>query len=1750
MTSYGVIHRVTVYSGVSNSVQLFRAHSHGGTNPYVHRVLHTGRRINVPEGTADPGQVRVTFLDKKVAADQSDRWLTRYLGDSEGRAALRGSRIEYDLSDDSGLTYQREYTGRVHGTALVDEVTIEMSTDDLMVDALDEVFDGTVPSVDWASPASFVPLGIHTGKTPDQYGPWEGSLAVPASIQSVPGIFGTTYYVSVDTRVLDTAATDALRDAARSTRTDIRAAGLAFSGLVAPEIKVGFTPTGGSEQTLTASLVHGQGQYGLASTLSWIVLEEEVEGEMSYVKAVGVSSLDGDDAIPAAGTSGTVRVYNAGAPTPAAPLHLGVGASSAGVAWPTLVKALGDGVFGGAGFTYDSTRLDALEADTTMAKIRMRVTKGKVSAQEWMDKNIWPVVGYASSVSVSGGLYPVPYDPPAVLPTTTLSASNVKSARWEQTRTTQINQVRVETFRENRVNLGAGDVRGRKTLHPQVPGTDQRGDFSSSVATDLLEETSYDRVITVRDAGAKRKKHTIVARGIRAALDDKAGSLSELQLMGQRSEFILDQFQDGPQYVTAVVLRESATKALIVGDNVLVAIPWLPDQQTLRRGGTRVMFLVEKNVNEDGTYNMRLLDRGPNSFADEPTLTSIAPNSTESRHALDVVIVPPGGRDRAELQIATVAPGVAAPAADSPDWTYAVSVSGSGSQSITLTGLPSRRAHWARVIGRGPGKLPSAYVAAQGTHTAAISPPTGFGTSVSGTMVTATWTVGDANYSVMPLLASDAGATEPAISASGFLQFPLPPGSSRFQFNEHGFTGGVTAGVKHVDVYGGDSIAAQGNATIAANKVLLPPREVVILQGRGDIDVGSTKTADFGTGVEVSWKTLEPYASSVIHHATDAGFTTPTAVSGIKATNYRISFPLDDTERYIRVFAQRLGWDTSVASSTVSADPVAFLETAAVNDGFAGGYASGSIDTDGDMVVNIGTGDADTDGAYFTLNTTAFDEPDASDTFVSRGQMPYSQDQDFILPPGSIGYLWVKFWNKLKGFGQEVQAQITHGNENKITNLAVDIRPIGVSAGGTSQAWEYDLSGSVAGGVRSINVVYGFVRPSTTANQPPPSTTFSRDYNVDITGPIVFSGTLQDGAGASQEFLAQDNAGTTIYDSNFFISVTPYDATGGAGGAGNAGEATGIGAPHITESGTGVMIEAGGGRKVPSDAIEFAPTMSAGRTAKGRGILGIYYDPVAYSNAPTDGTTDATVELQATATAAAASNGGKMAVGNGTYIITGDLTLDKKVDLQGEGSESTILRGAKVALTSGTATSGGNTTLADTGKSWTTNTYAGKWVEITSGPGVGEIREITSNTATVLTNALAWKTNPTSSSVYKVYTPSRILVERSNQWRHQISDITLDGIELIYGHTSDDYGQGASIIGCEIRNSYRGITTRWNTWLHKIIGCEIHDCAIGVHYDFDFNPIDPSSGAGAAMRVTATDIFDCYWGIFVDEITTDGYDIQLSQVNLEHCDHSGLRVRGGGDGVIQISDVHFELNNVYSIDAVGATIFVKGGWIFAAGSTHTAIFKVGSGTRLYLSSMRLQWDSGKLVELLTGGFLLIDSDSIFSNNSFFGQGSAPMATALSTGGKILNGGSAFNSVNAKVFCALRNQSTSLPTLGASTTIETIQAYERAPRVYEFDLEITAAGTNNILRIYVNPLGALYVDIVLPAAVGIGRFRAIYDPGVSISCAGVFNGVGYRDTVTETVPPAPPMTAVRYIDFASVGASPGTMVIHNLFSYAH
>ncbi len=159
-----------------------------------------------------------------------------------------------------------------------------------------------------------------------------------------------------------------------------------------------------------------------------------------------------------------------------------------------------------------------------------------------------------------------------------------------------------------------------------------------------------------------------------------------------------------------------------------------------------------------------------------------------------------------------------------------------------------------------------------------------------------------------------------------------------------------------------------------------------------------------------------------------------------------------------------------------------------------------------------------------------------------------------------------------------------------------------------------------------------------------------------------------------------------------------------------------------------------------------------------------------------------TVDVNAAATGAVDID---LADGNVHEVtLTGDISALTVSNPAGSGTASrfTLLLHQGGTNESGTASAGDNDTLTDSTKSWD-DTGSGEWedwyVRITGGTGDGQTRQIASNTATVLTVASVWDTNPSTDSTYELYKAYSVTWPASVKW-HDASEPTLSNAAGTY----------------------------------------------------------------------------------------------------------------------------------------------------------------------------------------------------------------------------------------------------------------------------------------------------------------------------------------------------------------------------------
>lgn len=173
----------------------------------------------------------------------------------------------------------------------------------------------------------------------------------------------------------------------------------------------------------------------------------------------------------------------------------------------------------------------------------------------------------------------------------------------------------------------------------------------------------------------------------------------------------------------------------------------------------------------------------------------------------------------------------------------------------------------------------------------------------------------------------------------------------------------------------------------------------------------------------------------------------------------------------------------------------------------------------------------------------------------------------------------------------------------------------------------------------------------------------------------------------------------------------------------------------------------------------------------------------------------------------------KTAGANAIFVLNARLTTPFSVRLTGAAAAESIrvqprkhfygVGGARISysavesasadiLTSGVSTGITSTTLTNSAATWGTTQYVGKWVEITSGVGIGQTRKIVSHTATALTVA-AWTINPDATSGYRIIQPKFTLTITPPKNVKMIgSDISV-GDQYIYLKGVEDLFPGQTI---------------------------------------------------------------------------------------------------------------------------------------------------------------------------------------------------------------------------------------------------------------------------------------------------------------------------------------------------------------------
>ncbi len=350
----------------------------------------------------------------------------------------------------------------------------------------------------------------------------------------------------------------------------------------------------------------------------------------------------------------------------------------------------------------------ALLALTT--PVRMRLSKSVDDVRDWAEKNLYPIVHAAPTLNAAGEIAPITYllpDAAEILAPLDDSNCRPSGGGWSQASDDAVNVVRVSYERLYRVrstdDAGNQVVALSDTLQSRKVTIEHR--IQESI--DLLGEQvlEVDSVLLSSFGNAD-------GGPIFGDVDTERGA----QVAERISRMATDRFALGGQYFSLHADRSDTDfDGLLVGSWVTVAVSWMPDYGTGKRGLNRLAQVIGRRNLSGAWTALTLIDAGTaQAPLAGPTLGSVTAD------AAGVVSVPvtalgAGAEARVDYAISTLEP-----AAGATEWTFLGRVTSVPTTLTTPQVRPDTKV-WVRARSENIGRRPSVYTTAVSVTVAAIS---------------------------------------------------------------------------------------------------------------------------------------------------------------------------------------------------------------------------------------------------------------------------------------------------------------------------------------------------------------------------------------------------------------------------------------------------------------------------------------------------------------------------------------------------------------------------------------------------------------------------------------------------------------------------------------------------------------------------------------------------------------------------------------------------------------------------------------------------------------------------------------------------------------------------------------------------------------------------------------------------------------------------------------------------------------------
>jgi len=781
-----------------------------GFKPYLFSPRGRIGRIDPLKKTTTTGQLSIEIGDPRNTAGGSNasRWVTAFLGDSEGRNQLNGCKVLVEESTDGGSNWNDYFTGRIHSPGLSGRTKYRFIIRDMADDLNSDIFVGRPHSdITYASMAPLVPNYPLTG-----YGMMFGA-SVMTGTAVVESMFSTTWAM-LDSDHIARKFYNYIYDCWPEVGFLGTQISLPYSESVRVHLKITSGARSGEE---------GEFYFDGATTPIPGVRKDDA----GHYRFVGchlreLPSGDGDYlALPPDGVTIEFYIYCSDPPSKDLPLLIG------SVHPVQLWKDILDGKFSRLNldgtvtrsFAYDSSAFSSLIADLSIPPARFLITD-IAEMNEWIEKNICEPFNLASTINESGQTVPIDMRLPSSLSgIPTLDSSDLYSddpGSWEQSADSAITSAEItfyvdcEVPNKSAVDAPAGLISNspvriksiQNLLHIQGIG-------NTDLNEEVLEIDGTGYRLTAYEYGADNVSRKIWLdrhlRGFLRSFGRPVGS--------------------GAAYARLNFQRVADVISCRPGDLRIINVDHLPNPGTVQRGGNRLMRCVER---EDGPgITLLMLDMGLSEVASVPSATSPTQHSGDTKHAIDVAVTLNGSSEpvRVEIAITDTSTGTP-PTSASGKWVYADTVTSTG--TLTIERLPGNTRVWVRLRTEPDfsvdQKLPSAWAAPSPTQyvdTAAMTAPSNVG-SANKTASTAdiSWTNGESGYDVEVLVVLGG---VPGSWSDDDVVAVLAPGTAGYTLKGlDGPSTQHTVGIRHRDPNGGVSSVATHTFSTTATSPTAP----------------------------------------------------------------------------------------------------------------------------------------------------------------------------------------------------------------------------------------------------------------------------------------------------------------------------------------------------------------------------------------------------------------------------------------------------------------------------------------------------------------------------------------------------------------------------------------------------------------------------------------------------------------------------------------------------------------------------------------------------------------------------------------------------------------------------------------------------------------------------------------------------------------------------------------------------------------